>query len=776
MTTTMIPTINKSTRLAGAARLAGAVLMGALSLSSCGLRYYSATVSGYVKESKPDANGAVAGINGAEVLVYLEDPGLNAAALPSIRTSSMTSANNDGYWSHKVMWTTTDPAFADEGDSGELWIKVMRKGYFPQVVKVPGILSDSSNVVPTIELVKIVTTELRGKVVNEKGAGVNGVNVVLDLMTTVDEKADYTATTATVNGEVGIFNFSDITWEDLDSKPTPAKAFSPRAILDGTATELVKIYVDDPAWYSDANSADERYKDAQVPFTITSGDAIVDIVSTPVVVSSSTFTALLVKGRVADKAGAGMNKVTVALQFPVSGAAAATVTTAQVGGVDGWFVFDKTQATWTNNRPTHSDAATGTQGTKHDDVTVARIYLNDGNYYSTNDSDKPLEVSVTSDSSLDLSSLATPLAIVAGDATFTTASVKGQVFLKGGSVGVNSVTVALALASNNQNPLTTQTATVGSDGTFEFKNVTWTDTKPELDANDHDTEQARLYIQDNNFNSETVQASPWIVTLTSKLDLDLTAAPATPLYVTKRNFNCPKVSGKVVNQSDGVTGIAGVTVVLHRMSDANTNNDLNTTSDKDGNFSFTNVTWADTRPDTAATDTEDIKLSAQSADYRTTAALEVQSLQSDVAAPATGSWQIVAARQTGWSYQVNLTGTCKYRADSLDPSKDVTLSGVTVTIQYTTTAPANYAGNLVTNAESLVVNTAANGNYTATITWSRDAAYSPPADAAANGGDKLNVLVTFSDPQYTFDTVLTKDLLSWSQNNIVNGLTTTVLP
>lgn len=193
-------------------------LLAAVSvLSSCGGRYYSATISGYVNESKLDTNGNTVGVNGAQVSIYLVDPALNAKAVPSIVTSSMTSGNNAGYWSHKVMWQTSTPSFADEGDSGTVWVKVMSKGYFPQTVKVSGILSDASNVVPTVALVKIVTTELKGRVVNKDGAGVNGINVILDLMSTTDNKADYAATTATVDGVMGVFTFSDIAWQDRKS-------------------------------------------------------------------------------------------------------------------------------------------------------------------------------------------------------------------------------------------------------------------------------------------------------------------------------------------------------------------------------------------------------------------------------------------------------------------------------------------------------------------------------------------------------------------------------
>jgi hypothetical protein len=734
------------------------LILLAAGLGGCGVRYYSATVTGYVRESKAAANGTVAGINGAEVLIYLEDPAVNPAAVPSIRTSSMTSGNNDGYWSHKVMWTSSAPAFADAGDSGTVWVKTMRKGYFPATVKVPGILSDSSNVVPTIELTKIITTSLKGLVVNKDGVGVNGVNVVLDLMSTTANKADYSATTATVNGVVGVFTFADIAWEDPDSVPPAAKSAESRVISGTAATEDVKIYIDDPNYYSDANSADERYTVNQAAFAITSGEEIVNRMASPITVYSANFTAPLVKGRVVTAAGAGLNKVTMALLFPVIGGNPVTVTTANLGGADGWYQFDGTKAVWTNNRPTHS--ALGL----HDDVVTARAYVNDGNFYSTNDGNHPLEVTVTSDQTLTI-----PTDIKAGDARFKSPSVKGRVIFNNSlntaqNEGINGVQVTLELASNSQNPQTTQTATISAtDGTFEFTNVTWIDTNPPLDAGGNvvgETEQARIYINDTNYNSDTVQTSPRIVVISAGVGLDLVSSP---VQVTKRAYSCPKISGTVVKASDHSTGIAGITVVLHRQADATTTNDLSATTDKNGIYVFNNVQWTDATPSAAKTDSLAIKLSTQSTDYSTSVPLGIQTIDSDAAKTVTA---IEATRTTGWSYQVTLTGKAVFRSVTANSTTDVPLSGVTVSIQFKNTSPNN-DGNLVTNTAPLVVNTDNNGNYTATVTWSRDPNYSPAPDAAANGGDKLNVDVTFSDAT-NGTKASNKDLLSWSQNNSVS--------
>ncbi|MEI6388666.1 MAG: hypothetical protein WCQ50_18780, partial [Spirochaetota bacterium] len=209
-------------------------------------------------------------------------------------------------------------------------------------------------------------------------------------------------------------------------------------------------------------------------------------------------------------------------------------------------------------------------------------------------------------------------------------------------------------------------------------------------------------------------------------------------------------------------------------------NDINATTDKDGAFTFTNVGWTNTKPAGDNSDTAAIKLSINSADYVTTKPIAIQTLASDTALPLSDS--LVAKRTTAWNYSVTLTGTASYRAASTDPSKDTTLSGISVTID---SADADTA--LVTSARKLQVQTANNGTYTATITWTRAPAYIPPSDAAANGGDKLPLSVSFSKitinktttdtatPPVTTTTAIpvgpftiTQDLLSWSNNNIIN--------
>jgi hypothetical protein len=99
---------------------------------------------------------------------------------------------------------------------------------------------------------------------------------------------------------------------------------------------------------------------------------------------------------------------------------------------------------------------------------------------------------------------------------------------------------------------------------------------------------------------------------------------------------------------------------------------------------------------------------------------------------------------------------------------EAAVPGATVTI----TSTEAVAGDLLVQTSPLVVQTGANGTYTATMAWSRGPSYVPAdPDELANGGDKLAVTVSFAASGYTFPPVAT-NLLSWSANNIVNGLDT----
>ena len=199
-------------------------------LSGCG-RYYSAEIAGYIKDAN-DGNG----INGAIIRMYLQQPDAADSDNFIVETASMTSGGNDGYFNHKIMWQTWNAKFGDEGDSGTIWLGVTHDDYSPSIIKVSGIISDSVNLVPDIKLDRATfsTPTVTGRVVNVNGEGVNGVRVVLDLASTADESQDYITTTATINGDIGTYEFRNVTWRD-DSPDS-----------EDSDTENITLSIDDP--------------------------------------------------------------------------------------------------------------------------------------------------------------------------------------------------------------------------------------------------------------------------------------------------------------------------------------------------------------------------------------------------------------------------------------------------------------------------------------------------------------------------------------------------
>jgi hypothetical protein len=195
-----------------AAVLLAAAVSGSLLISSCG-RYYSGEIAGYVKDAESDE-----GINGAVVKLFLtEEEVANEEYV--VKTASMTSNGNDGYFSHKIIWQQTFGEFGAEGDSGEIWLTAEHEDYQTVSMQINGILSDTINVIPDIvmERATFEVPEVRGRVVDVNGDGVNGVRVVLDLDSTAEEAEDYVTTTATVDGDIGTYQFENVTWKDEEA-------------------------------------------------------------------------------------------------------------------------------------------------------------------------------------------------------------------------------------------------------------------------------------------------------------------------------------------------------------------------------------------------------------------------------------------------------------------------------------------------------------------------------------------------------------------------------
>jgi len=208
-----------------------------LGLQGCGT-YYDAEIAGYVKDMDTDA-----GINGAVIRMYLTEDDITAeeeaedgSVYYIVETASMSSQGNDGYFSHKIMWQNAFGEFGSEGDSGEVWLKITHEDYIETTAQVSGILSDTINLVPDILLDRATfsTPQLRGRVLNVSGEGVNGVRVVLDLSSTTEETEDYITTTGFSDGEPGYYIFQEVTWRDEEPDS------------DAADTESASVSIDDP--------------------------------------------------------------------------------------------------------------------------------------------------------------------------------------------------------------------------------------------------------------------------------------------------------------------------------------------------------------------------------------------------------------------------------------------------------------------------------------------------------------------------------------------------
>jgi hypothetical protein len=550
---------------------------------SCGNRFFSATLSGYVRETGADPGTEGAGIDGAEVRVYLTAPTTGLEEGYVVKTSTMTSGNQSGYWSHKVMWENWTPSFPDEGDSGAVWVSVRRPGFFPDIIEVSGILSDANNVIPTIELERILMSSLRGRVVNSAGQGLNGVRLVLDLSTTAATD-DYAATTATDDGEPGYFQFDDVAWIDADS--LPAAAFSAaRAIAAGAATETAYLRVDDPAWFG-------AVYDAATPLALTlnSGEDR-DISATPIVAASADFERGVIEGRVVDSTGAGVNGASVSLDLGSNGVGADyTATTmrlvSHVGQEDGWYRF--TNVSWTDPSPEHP------AGDPAGDEERAAIYPNDADYASAVSAEEPVFALVPSDPEGTQAAYSVSQSITVQRAAFLVPLVEGRV--TDGANGLNGITVRLDLESTGSGTdATAVTREIGGvTGRFQFSDIAWTDSSPE----NPELERALVSIDEGDWTgtSQSLSLSPG-VSVTGGTALQLVTARRTTWQYTAT------VSGRILLRYDTGAGldVRGLSGVWVRLADDGTNGVLlsssipaagvQTQTAADGSYSFT-LTWS----------------------------------------------------------------------------------------------------------------------------------------------------------------------------------------
>ncbi len=350
--------MRKSTR-----RLVGILAVAAVLAGGCG-RYFTAEIAGYVTDEESDA-----GINGAVIRMYLEEPEAPDAPGFVVKTASMTSGGNAGYFSHKIIWQNIFPQFGAEGDSGTIWIGVTHEDYTSAVAQVEGILSDTVNVVPDTELARasFEVPEVTGTVVlASTSEPVNGVRLILDLASTEDE-TDYITTTTTIDDEEGTYRFQNVRWRDD----------SPDSASTDTETATIRVADGEYSW----EQADGT--DGLLSVTLTSDQPTE--VSDPIDVTSTRFSVPDVTGRVIRQGtGEPLNGVRVVLDLSSTDDEDTdyVTTTRTIDDEDGTYRFD--DVTWEDEDP--DDPAYDTESA------VVRV---DDDVYEWVDEGNPRELAVS---------------------------------------------------------------------------------------------------------------------------------------------------------------------------------------------------------------------------------------------------------------------------------------------------------------------------------------------------------------------------------------------
>ncbi|MEW5813772.1 MAG: hypothetical protein AB1798_00010 [Spirochaetota bacterium] len=194
-------------------------LLGLILLpASCG-RYFSTEIAGYVKDAGREYSGMKVGINDATVKIYLNEPSAAGETGYMAETTTIPSSGQvPGYFSRTIMWYSSSPKYKEEGDSIDIWIAAEHSDFTARLVKVSGIVSDTQNLVPDIELTRVVFTAgtVTGTVTYSSN-GVNDARVVLDL--TPDngvDNEDYVTITTTSSETTtpGTFTFLNVKWRN----------------------------------------------------------------------------------------------------------------------------------------------------------------------------------------------------------------------------------------------------------------------------------------------------------------------------------------------------------------------------------------------------------------------------------------------------------------------------------------------------------------------------------------------------------------------------------
>ena len=667
---------------------------------------------------------------------------------------TMSSQGNDGYYSNKIIWEESQPDFGEEGDSGTIWIGVSHEDYFSYVVKASGILSDTLNVVPDIQLTStsFSSSEISGRIVDVNGEGINGVQVLLDLTSTEDVEQDYATTSATIEEVIGAFRFQDVTWQDSDPD------FGEENGSETSSSETAHIYVDDTDFYS-INTASN-------PIEITLTSNAETELSQNIEVRRGLFSVPYVRGKVLldTTSGLGENGVRVVLDLlSTEDQGDYETTTSSLEGEKGYYQFD--DVVWEDNTPEHVDTDLNT------DKENIRIYVDDTDYYSVNNEENPIEATITSDQA---SVIPVASNIVVKSAVFS-ATITGQVILGEGGSGENGITVVLDLASTiSVRDYVTTTVEISSQlGMYRFLNVTWIDNETLPTASD--TEQIRIYIDDDAYTSDFGFESPYITEIEQDEDLSISI----PLVVSRTLFACPRISGKVVDGNG--SGINGARMVLDLSSTVDITEDYvvitSTIDSVTGSFQFLDVGWRDENPDSANTDTEEGVILVVDPVYESDQPATL-TLSADQAQTVT---DIVCSRTSIWKFEVTLTGLCYYREGAAPNIQVTPIPGVEVTVR---ASVSNDASLIDTNADPIVAQTDNEGSFTVNVLWTRAKDYNPLSSYpdAPPGQDILLVDISYSSNtapgnQFSFTDISEFQLKSWlDPNSVLDAVDTNPLP
>ena len=119
-----------------------------------------------------------------------------------------------------VSWRD-DEAAGSGSDTEDVEVYIDDNQYSSMDVLTVSLVSDQEITIPDTDNIRASSDEFSvdrvwGRILDVAGEPLNGVRIILDLASTdgVDETEDYIATSATVDGDEGIYEFINVTWTD----------------------------------------------------------------------------------------------------------------------------------------------------------------------------------------------------------------------------------------------------------------------------------------------------------------------------------------------------------------------------------------------------------------------------------------------------------------------------------------------------------------------------------------------------------------------------------